>query len=282
MWKQEFIETSRGRFEIFIKGDGIPLCVTHLYSEFNQLGNRFADVFTDYFTVYLINLKDCGNSCKAISENELGMKETVEDLEEIRKNLNLEKWSFAGYSAGGMLGLYYVTRHPESITKLLVGGASASKDYAKNEKCIYSSKNALNKKLLEQITILNNPQSSKEERIKAKRVWEEMSLFRPENLDSYFSKPNSGKTVSNRLEYFSKTDIANYNIKRDLINVFTPTFVCCGKFDTQCPMEFSIEIHNLLPNSRIFIFEESNHYPYIEEEQIFREMVIEFATLSYF
>ena len=208
------------------------------------------------------------------------MKEAIEDLEGIRKKLNLKNWTFAGHSAGGMLGLFYVTRYPESITKLLVCSASASKDYAKHEKCIYNSQNPLNKKLIDQMSIINNPQSSKEQRIRAVREWENMSLFRPENYDKYFSKPSSGKTVSKRLDYFSKTDIANYDIKEEIIKIFTPTLVCCGKFDSQCPLDFSLEIHNLLSNSKLFIFKESNHYPFVEEKPIFSKVVKEFGALS--
>ncbi len=33
MGEQVFVETTRGRFEIFTQGEGEPLCVTHLYSE---------------------------------------------------------------------------------------------------------------------------------------------------------------------------------------------------------------------------------------------------------
>jgi proline iminopeptidase len=46
MWKQELIKTTRGEFEIFTQGTGTPLCITHLYSEFNQLGNYFADALS--------------------------------------------------------------------------------------------------------------------------------------------------------------------------------------------------------------------------------------------
>lgn len=32
MWERKFIETERGKFELFIKGNGEPMCVTHLSS----------------------------------------------------------------------------------------------------------------------------------------------------------------------------------------------------------------------------------------------------------
>ncbi len=41
MWKTNIIKTTRGKFEYFVKGEGPPLCVTHMYSEYNNNGNTF-------------------------------------------------------------------------------------------------------------------------------------------------------------------------------------------------------------------------------------------------
>ena len=85
MWKQQMVNTKRGTFELFTKGSGEPLCITHHYSQFNETGDYFADVFTSTHRVLLINLRDAGNSAKANSEKELSMIETIHDLEAIRE-----------------------------------------------------------------------------------------------------------------------------------------------------------------------------------------------------
>jgi len=157
MWEKQIVKTNRGAFEIFAKGSGEPICITHLYSEFNELGNYFADVFIEEFTVYLINLKEAGNSCKVMKDEELSMRETCLDLEAIRIALGLERWSYAGHSTGGMLGLYYVTLFPSSLSKLLVGGATATNKYMDHEKSMYCPKSPLNSKLKEIFAVLKSP-----------------------------------------------------------------------------------------------------------------------------
>ena len=107
MWKQQLIETTRGTFEVFRKGHGAPLCVTHHYSVFNVSGDYFADTFTAHNEVFLINLRECGCSEKAHQPYELSLLETVFDLESIRAALCFEQWGFAGHSTGGMIGLVY-------------------------------------------------------------------------------------------------------------------------------------------------------------------------------
>lgn len=36
MWERNIINTKRGQFEFFQAGNGVPLCVTHLYSVFGK------------------------------------------------------------------------------------------------------------------------------------------------------------------------------------------------------------------------------------------------------
>lgn len=85
MWEQQIIQTGRGSFEIFIKGNGNPVCVTHDYSAFNHTGDYFADTFTDWNQVILVNLKNAGSSDRAEHPHELSLIDSVLDLEEIRK-----------------------------------------------------------------------------------------------------------------------------------------------------------------------------------------------------
>lgn len=279
MWEQTLINTDRGQFEVFVAGKGEPLCVTHLYSEFNERGNYFADMFKDTFRVYLINLKEVGKSSGVINEEELSMKETVHDLEAIRMSLGIDKWSFAGHSTGGMLGLVYGYNYPNSLKRLLVGGASATKGYMQHEDSIYSHKNPNNKRLKELLFTLKSNESTREERIQAGREWTQMSLYEPGKFEEYFSKPSSGSVVQKRLDYYSYEELPDYDIRNNIMEIKTPTIIYCGRHDSQCPLVYSQEIHQLVPNSRLYIFEKSNHNPYLEEKERFVELVNDFVSL---
>ena len=232
MWERVFINTTRGKFEVFTQGEGEPVCITHLYSEFNELGYYFADTFVDHFKVYLINLKDAGNSCKSVIEDELSMEETTKDLEAVREALNYDKWCFAGHSTGGMLGLMYATIFPVSLKKLLVGGAAASKKYMEHEGSMYSPRSSLNKKLKKIFAVLKSPDSTIEERRDVNKEWTNMSLYNIEKRGEYFKKKSSGKVVQKRLDYYSFNDLPNYDILHELHEVTIPTIVYCKKFQT--------------------------------------------------
>ncbi|MCM3618298.1 alpha/beta hydrolase [Sutcliffiella horikoshii] len=280
MWKKNLVETERGSFEYFAQGQGEPIAVTHLYSEFNELGNYFADMFLPHFTVHLINLKDAGNSVRAEKDEELSMKESVKDLEAIRKALGFERWAFGGHSTGGMLGLLYATLSPGSLTKLMVGGATASNEYMKHEGSMYSATSPLNKRVKEILQTLNSPESTVEERREAGKEWTDISLYNPGKREEYFVTPSSGKVVPKRLDYFSYHDLQHFDILQDLENVMVPVVVYGGRYDAQCPLVFSEEIHSRLPQSTLVVFEESNHYPFVEEKEKFAEMISKFNGVS--
>lgn len=275
VWQKRILTTDRGSFELFIAGQGEPICVTHYYSAFTERGNYFADMFVDYGQVLLINLKECGNSDKIIHDEELSMTESVRDLEAIRETMGFQRWSFAGHSTGGMLGLVYAMSHSESLINLTVVGAAASSEYMSSPGSIYCRDNPKNPRLREIFSILRSSESSSEEKALASREWVEMSLHHPEKWDEYFAKPSSGRVVQKRLDYYNR-HLSQYDIRKDLHLIDTPTLVMCGKHDTQCPVNFTEEIHQWILQSEIYIFKESNHSPHTEEPIQFNEVVRHF------
>lgn len=273
MWEQQLIKTERGTFEVFVKGDGQPICVTHLYSEYNGNGNRFANPFTAHFKVNLVNVRGAGNSDPVESENQMRMEETVRDLEAIRKALRLNSWAFAGYSAGGMLGLLYALHHPQSLNQLLICGAAASYKYTQHPESIFSKRNPKNARVQEILAILNDPNKSLDERIAANREWSMMFLYRPEKLDEYFVEPDSGSSVPKLLQHFAYTEVRRFDLTERLREISVPTFVLAGLHDAGCPIDCCREIAEKVNGAELVVFEESNHAPYVEEPEKFAEAV---------
>ncbi|WP_432806993.1 alpha/beta fold hydrolase [Oceanobacillus luteolus] len=53
--------------------------------------------------------------------------------------------------------------------------------------------------------------------------------------------------------------------------ISNPTLIICGKNDVQYPVMYSVEMDKGIPNSKLVIFEKSNHYPFLEEAERFPE-----------
>ncbi|PGO31386.1 proline iminopeptidase [Bacillus cereus] len=267
MWTQQMIHTKRGTFELFTKGNGEPLCITHHYSQFNETGDYFADVFTSTHRVFLINLRDAGNSAKAQSENELSMIETIHDLEAIREALQLPTWHFAGHSTGGMLGLLYAITYPTSFQSLVIVGAAAS-NYTETPFCIYNQEHPQFHYMQQLIENLKSPHLTSEERKELSTKRTKLSLYKPENYNSYFGKRIEKAMSTNRMNAFSH-EYPSFDLRKYLPSINIKMLIICGRHDVQCPIQYSIEMHEGIRNSIFVPFEDSNHYPFLEEANRF-------------
>ncbi|WP_142329492.1 alpha/beta fold hydrolase [Bacillus thuringiensis] len=263
MWKRQMIHTKRGTFELFTKGDGESLCITHHYSQFNETGDYFADVFTATHRVFLINLRDTGRSVTAHSENELSMIETIHDLEAIREALQLPTWHFAGHSTGGMLGLLYAITYTNSLQSLVVAGAAAS-NYTETPFCIYHPEHSQFHYMQELIENLKSPHLTSEGRKKLSTKRTKLSLYKPENYNSYFFKPIKKTMSVSRMNAFVN-EYPSFDLREYLPSIQTKTLIICGRYDVQCPIQYSIKMHDGIRNSIFIPFENSNHYPFLEE-----------------
>ncbi|MBZ5201077.1 alpha/beta hydrolase [Planomicrobium chinense] len=276
-WKQTIITTRRGNFEVFQKGEGPPLCVTHHYSVFNETGDYYAEAFTTSHAVFLVNLREAGQSDKAAEPFQLSMLETIFDLEAIREELGFEKWGFAGHSTGGMLGIIYGIYYSSRLSCLILTGAAAREYATFSKECIYNPEHPKFERmqnLIEQLKRQGIP-VGKRKQLSEERT--KFSLFRPEKYNEYFHRKISKSMSADRMNFFNR-ELPIYDVTRKLVLIAAPTLILCGRYDVQCPLTYSIEMKERIPHARLVVFEESNHYPFLEEAELFDEELKKFLS----
>ncbi len=266
-WERNLVTTERGSFEFFIKGQGKPICITHLYSAFNESGDNFADTFTSNNMVYLINLRETGSSARAEQFHQLSMLETVMDLEAIRQSLGLKTWYFAGHSTGGMLGLVYGIYFPDSLAGLIVVG-TAARDYTVSSSSIYHPDHPDFHRMQELLELLKKSNLGAVQREALTKERTKLSLYNPEEYEQLFSRQIKKALSKERIEFFSR-ELAIFDLTSKLPGCQPNLLILCGKYDVQCPWEFSKEINELVPGSRFITYDKSNHYPFLEQKQAF-------------
>ncbi len=73
----------------------------------------------DDFYVIAIDQRGVCRS-EVIHENEsFGLQDLIDDCEELRKHLQISRWSVMGHSFGGYLALLYTANYPDSVHKVL-------------------------------------------------------------------------------------------------------------------------------------------------------------------
>ncbi|MFC4559240.1 alpha/beta fold hydrolase [Virgibacillus kekensis] len=275
-WKRKMVNTLRGKFEVFVKGEGTPVCVTHHYSEFNETGDYFADMFCETNQVFLVNPREAGGSAGAAEPYQLSMLETVFDLEAVRKELGFPRWGIAGHSTGGMLGVIYGIYYSRSLTFNVIVGAAAREYMTFSEDCIYNEAHPDFERMQELNELLKRADLEDEERRQFKIERTKFSLTDPARYHDYFNKEINKGMSAIRMNFFSR-ELQVYDVTRKLGLSFAPTLIMCGRNDVQCPLTYSEEMSELIPNSRLVVFEHSNHYPFLEEEDLFRKAYVQFV-----
>jgi proline iminopeptidase len=85
-----------------------------------------AKLLSSYMNVILIDQRGVLRSDK-IKENDMCTVDTlINDCEDLRKALRIEKWSVLGHSFGGFLALLYADKYPENIEKIVLESSGTS------------------------------------------------------------------------------------------------------------------------------------------------------------
>jgi proline iminopeptidase len=67
-----------------------------------------------------------------------------------------------------------------------------------------------------------------------------------------------------------------FDVRPKLGDIAAPTLILVGRHDPVAPVEFSEEIHDMMQNSELTIFENSGHNPFAEEPEAFQQRVTKF------
>jgi len=80
------------------------------------------------------------------------------------------------------------------------------------------------------------------------------------------------------LQHFAKAEYGGIEVEDRLESVTQPVLVCTGRYDRACTVEASEAMAKGLPNSELVIFEKSGHMTFVEENELYLNVVREFLN----
>lgn len=203
------------------------------------------------------------------------IEQMADDIEELRKYLGLDKVIVLGNSFGGMWALTYATRHPESISKMILVTTTPSNDFqsaaaVELERRGTPEQKATSPKLFE-------GKITSEAEFMA--WWDVMISLYFAHWDETRGRQMVARGVDNPLvaAYMFEQIIPHYDVRPNLASMNIPTLVVSGRHDWVTPVGESEAIANNLPGAELVIFEESGHMPFIEEQAGFIDAVTTFV-----
>lgn len=247
---------------------------------------------TDCYRVVAYDHRGCGQS--SLTEP-YSNAQYAKDCKGLIEHLGIEEFVLIGGSYGGFITQEFATRFPdyEGFEGFVLRDTAASHAYennsVENARESWDSMKAKGFDLPditweEFMTVMNGNVTSDEE---FERIWLGMLPLYAPNLDE-FNEAAAKKSTAERDFHFATHNemftnaYPNMDYTKDLPDVTVPGLVTVGRHDWITPPEASVEIADLVPDSRLVIFESSGHSPNFDQADAYLARVREFfAEIGY-
>jgi len=281
--EEGYIEVSGSKiwYERVGKKENTPLIVLHGGPGFTHYYLEPLEKLADGKQVIFYDQLGCGKSDRPEGDFSWTVEYFVKELETIIDSLNLKDFYILGHSWGGALAIEYFLKNPKSVKGMILASPLISSSEWEGE-CKGLIK-TLSPKTQEILLGKNTQSTSPEEYTKATDEFYENFFCRIKPTPKIIKKSieEHGEETYTSMwgsEDFKPTGtLKNYNISPRLSQVSIPVLFTCGKFDEATPLSVK-KWSNLIPNSRVAVFEKSGHFPHIEEEKPYLETIQDFLN----
>jgi proline iminopeptidase len=238
----------------------------------------------DKFLIVLHDQRGAGKSRPNAEIRENTTQNLVEDIERLRKKLNLEKIMLFGGSWGSTLSLAYAETYPEHVSGMVLRGiwlATKEEDnhiwngipkffpemYESFIRVLPDSALPPNTdKLLNLIQSENRANREKYAKIASRYEYKVCGLnISEESLDGYYGSEDNMAEIytSTLIEYYYANNGCFFEegqLLRDAFKIQNiPTIIINGRYDMVCPPVTAYKLHKSLPASKLIIVEEAGH-----------------------
>jgi len=253
-----FYESIGSGAPVLIMHGGLGLSHDYMRPYFDQLETTNTVVYYDHF--------GNGRSEKPEDYAEMTFERLTSDAAELMSALGHDTFTLIGHSYGGFVAQEFAANYGERLEGLVLIDTVPAFDYPPTITGPEANMAAFGK-------LFTQPMADNED---WRATWNLVA-------ELYFHEwdPTVGADLDARTQYeyrawnASGALLGSFNTLEKLPNIETRALVIAGRHDGITPADAGAErIAGLLPNATLMVFENSGHYPFIEEEAAF------FETLS--
>lgn len=265
--------------ELFVKdtGKGSPIIIIHggpglsqsyLQPHLNDLAKQFRLIYYDQ--------RASGRSSGRLDSTQVNMRLFVEDIEAIRKSLQLGNICILAHSWGSLLAIQYATQYPEHTNGLILSNPISLKSGEFDAETSQElKKRTTSKDSVARAAILQSDAFKKGD-LAAYTQLLQLS-FKP----SFAEKKNIKKLnlqlppdylAKRKILFYMSKDLTNYYYYGMLPLITCPVLVIHGAADA-IPLAVSEKIRNGLLHARLEIIKKAGHFPFIEKRKEYAGIV---------
>ena len=278
-----FIDISKGgKLYYQAYGSGKPIIVLHGGPGMSQnyLLPYMAELAKNHQVIFYDQRGSGKSIYGTIDDSTININQFVEDLENFRQKLGLNKITLIGHSWGGELAMHYAIKHPDHLHKLIIMNSLPAneigiKAFIEN----YTKITAQVKPSLEKIE--QNPKL-KEGDAKLFEQYLKLIFSTYVKNEADVSKLNLSFTSNETKSYFEVSTIfaenfitKPFDIRPDLQKINVPTLVIHSDYDP-IPLWTAKDIANSIKGAKFLLIKDCGHFPYIEKPDETFKVIEEF------
>lgn len=245
---------------------GIPH--DYLHPMLSTLGNHVKVVYFD---------RRFDGLPKGLPRSAMSVDSMTDDLDALRRALNLDRMTILAHGFGGSVALNYAVRHPEHVKRLIMVSTSA----------VMENPVDVERRLIEALTPEQQAAYRAAEEGASSPLERDRKRYRLLFPRCFHRAPEAA--MLDRDTYYIYFDTlarrhvmsgepGGFDARPRLGSVKVPSLVVAGRHDVVTPVSHAIELAKGLPHSRLAVMERSGHFPYTEEASLFTEWVRRFMN----
>lgn len=253
-------------------GSGKPLLIINGGPGMNSDGfQSLAIELSKNYQTIIYDQRGTGNSfLNDINPKTITLKLMMDDIESLRRHLNLQKWSILGHSFGGMLASYYATLHPGSIDKLILsssGGIDLDLLNYFNE----SLNSRLSKEAQDSISYwtqkINSGDTSHHAKLQRGRFLAPAYVVDEKFIPVIAERLTQGNQTINQLIWEDMRKL-NFNCAGKLKTFKKPVLIIQGKQDL-VKAGTAEKAHQAFVNSKVVYMDHCSHYGWLDNKEVY-------------
>jgi proline iminopeptidase len=255
-----------------------PTCIVvgpaHMYPPLfsDRLKQRIRFVYVDF--------KNSWNADSPNAVEKITLDSLVEEVDQVRSGLGLEKVCLFGHSAPGLVAVEYTLRHPERVSQLILASIEPyfTPEFREARTRFWETEASADRKA----ALKRNIERFPDDLMRRLSPRDAFALRYVRNGPRYFYEPSydfywvfTGKNISAELlTYYLNTIVAKYDPRPRLASNAVPKFLALGRYDYNIPYREWDNPRQTTPHLTSKMFEQSGHFPMIEEPKAFDDAVL--------
>jgi proline iminopeptidase len=275
-----------GRYQVWTKEvgrGGIPVLTLHGGPGFNHF---YLECFEDFLPpagirFWYYDQLGCGFSDQPQDTALWTLDRYLEEVEEARRGLELQRFLLYGHSWGALLGMEYALRHPQYLTGLVISNMTASvAAYVQHAAELLRALPAAAQATLARYREKGAYDAPEYQAVLMKELYHQHVCRLdpwPEPLERTFRMVNT--TVYNTMqgpdEFTIVGNLKDWDIWDRLHLIRVPTLLISARYDEMAPSQIA-RMGTLIPQARVSALDNGSHFAMYDDQAAYFQALIAF------